>query len=92
MRVDLDPKIAEFIQQRVDDGRYADATTVIREAFQLLEEREKLSYLRTSLAEAQAQYERGEYVEWTPDLLDRLEEESEEMFRKGIAPDPDVCG
>jgi putative addiction module CopG family antidote len=92
MRVDLDPEAAEFIARRVEDGRNADATTVIREALHSLEGREKLSYLRKSLAEAQAQYDRGEYVEWTPDLLDRLEEESEEMFRQGIAPDPDVCG
>ncbi len=92
MRVDLDPEIAEFIQQRVDDGRYADATSVMREAMQLLIDREKLNYIRTALAEARAQYDRGEYVEWSPGFLERLEEESEEMYQQGMTPDPDVCG
>ena len=91
MRVDLDPDVIGLIQERVDDGRYADPTAVVREAMQLLVEREKLNYLRAALAKADAQFDRGEYVEWTPDLMDRLVEESEEMYRQGIKPHPDVC-
>jgi putative addiction module CopG family antidote len=91
MRIDLGAEVIEQIQQRVDEGRYADATAVVREALLLLEEREKLEYLRAALAEARAQVDRGEYVEWTPELMDRLVEESEELYRQGAKPDPDVC-
>jgi putative addiction module CopG family antidote len=91
MRVDLDADVAELIQRRVDDGRYADATAVIREALQLQEEREKHKYVRAALAKAIAQADQGDEVEWTPDLMDRLVEESEEMYRQGIKPHPDVC-
>ena len=91
MDVQLGPEVTELIQRRVEDGRYPDADAVVREALRLLEEREKLLYLRAALAEANAQFDRGEYVEWTPDLMDRLVEESEEMYRQGIKPDPDVC-
>jgi len=92
MDVQLGPEVTELIQRRVEDGRYPDADAVVREALRLLEEREKLLYLRAALAEARAQYDRGEYIEWTPDLLERLEEESEEMYQQGMTPDPDVCG
>jgi putative addiction module CopG family antidote len=90
MRIDLDAEVVERIQQRVEDGRYVSDTAVVREAMQLLEEREKLTYVRAALAEARAEYERGGYVEWTPDFLERLEEESEEMYQQGMTPEPDV--
>jgi antitoxin ParD1/3/4 len=91
MRVDLDAHASELVQRRVDEGRYADAAAMISEALQLLEEHEKLRYLRRALAEADAQFDRGEYVEWTPDFMDRLVEESEEMYRQGVKPHPDIC-
>ena len=90
MHVDLDSEAAEFIQRRVDNGRYSDAVAVIHQALKLLAEQEKRTYLRAALAKADAQIDRGEYVEWTPDLLDRLAEEAREMKRLGIKPHPDV--
>jgi putative addiction module CopG family antidote len=90
MRVDLDPEIAEFIQQRVDDGRYADATAVMREAFHVLKEREKHQYVREALAETIAKADQGDEVDWSPDLLERLAQEADEMDRRGVRPHPDV--
>lgn len=90
MRIDLGAEVVERIQQKVDDGRYADATAVVHEALLLLDEREKHAYMRAALANAIARAEQGDEVEWTADLMDRLAEESEEMYRQGIQPHPDV--
>jgi hypothetical protein len=50
-----------------------------------------LQRLRASLVEADAEIERGEDVEWSPELIERLNREADEMFKQGIQPDPDVC-
>lgn len=90
MRIDLESEVVEQIKQKVDDGRYGDATAVVREALLLLDEREKHAYVRAALADAIAKAEQGDEVEWTPDLMDQLVEESEHMDRQGIQPRPDV--
>jgi putative addiction module CopG family antidote len=90
MRIELDAEVVERIQQRVENGHYADVRAVVREAMQLLEEREKHDYVRRALAAAITQAEQGDEVEWTPDLMGRLVEESEEMYRQGITPHPDI--
>jgi antitoxin ParD1/3/4 len=90
MTVALDPQSEALIQKKVDSGLYPDAATVVREALRLLEEHDRLRYLRTALAEADAQIDSGDYVEWTPGLMDELIREADELARKGIDPDPDV--
>ena len=65
-----------FIQQRVESGRNRDAEDVIREALELLSERDRDSAeLRAALAVGLDQIERGESVPWTPDLLSNLYDE-----------------
>ena len=46
--------------------------------------------LRDSVAEGLAAIERGQGIELTPDLLDDLEEEADELYRQGKQPKPDV--
>jgi hypothetical protein len=53
-------------------------------------ERDRLNALRASLAEADAQIDRGECVLWTPDLLVELTREADELARRGAIPHPDV--
>ena len=40
MNVSLTPELEKFVRQKVNTGRYLSASEVIREALQLLEERE----------------------------------------------------
>jgi len=47
--------------------------------------------LRDSVAEGLAAIERGEGIELTPDAMDELEREAEELYRQGTQPKPDVC-
>ena len=42
MNILLTPELEEFVNQRVESGKYQDAIAVIREALQLLKEREKI--------------------------------------------------
>ena len=90
MHIELDPEIAHLIELRVNQGQYESANDVVREAMQLLEERERLQLLRAALAQADAEIDRGEYVEWTPTLLDELSDEADDMAAQGLKPHSDV--
>jgi antitoxin ParD1/3/4 len=83
--------VEDSIRQKVETGRYSDATEVIREALRLLDSRDRLQQLRESLIQADREIERGEGEEWSPALMERLIREGDDMFRRGIKPDPDVC-
>lgn len=91
MQLELDPQVAALIQQRVDTGRYANASEVVDEALRLLNESErKRDTLRAALAVGFDALDRGDVVEWTPDSMTELIQEADEMNRQGIKPNPDV--
>jgi len=93
MMMHLPADLHASIRQKIDSGRHRDEAEVIRQALVALEARdeERLERLRTLVAEGIAAVERGEVVEWTPELMDEIEREAEEMDRRGELPDPDVC-
>ena len=49
MNVSLTPELEQFVQSKVENGRYNSASEVVREALRLLEEHEKMR--TTQLAE-----------------------------------------
>jgi antitoxin ParD1/3/4 len=70
--VNLTPELDAFVVARVESGRYADASEVVRNGLRLLEEREmddeaKLAALRQAIDEADASEDAEE------DLFDRLD-------------------
>ena len=88
MSVTLTPQLEDLIQQKVEAGLYRDPESVVREALRLLDEHDRrLQRLRAAIAEG----EEGEDIPWTPELMEQLTREAEEMIRQGIEPDPDVC-
>lgn len=91
MNVHLDAELEDLVRQKVETGLYPDVDTIVQGALRLLDRRDRLAYLRAAIANADAQIERGEYVEWTPDLMDELSREAEEMVRQGIQPHSDGC-
>lgn len=92
MQVDLDPQVAALIQQRVETGRYRNASEVVDEALLLLNESErKREALRAALAVGFDALDRGDFVEWTSDMMSELVHEAEETNRIEINPDPNVC-
>lgn len=61
MSVTLTPQLEARIRERIDSGRYSDASEVVEEALRLLEEREQaqLEHLRSLLHEALEQARQG---------------------------------
>lgn len=86
-----EPSVEERIRRLVDSGRFADAGEVVAralDAMELVERRrpergEKVEKLRALIAEADADFERGDYVEWTPTLLDEILEDARAASRRG---------
>jgi antitoxin ParD1/3/4 len=91
MNVSLTPQLEAMIRQRVESGRYNNASEVVREALRLLEEQERVQHLRSLLAVGLEQAHRGELVEFTPELFEDIDRRVEERFNRGDDPDPDVC-
>lgn len=91
MNVSLTPQLEAMIRQRVESGRYNNASEVVREALRLLEEHEKLMHLRSLLAVGLEDERRGDLVEFTPEYEENLSRRVEEKFLRGEVPNPDVC-
>jgi antitoxin ParD1/3/4 len=91
VNVSLTPQLEAMIQERVASGRYSDASEVVAEAMRLLEERERLDHLRSLLAAGEADERQGNLVDYTPEFMDDIYQEAEDLFRLGALPDPDVC-
>lgn len=81
--VTVTSEMKALIRERVRSGRYADETAVLDAALRLLEERDKLEYLRALIDEADAEVARGELVEWTPDFMEQVWQEALEANRRG---------
>jgi antitoxin ParD1/3/4 len=91
MNVSLTPQLEEMIRQRVESGRYNNASEVVRDALRLLEEHERLQHLRSLLKVGLEQAHRGELIDFTPELVADIHRRAGERFRRGEEPKPDVC-
>jgi antitoxin ParD1/3/4 len=87
MNVSLTPHFESMIREKVESGRYNNASEVVREGLRLLEERDRLRQLRAALAEG----EKGEGIRFTPELVAQMKQEAAQMAREGKQPKPDVC-
>jgi antitoxin ParD1/3/4 len=91
MNVSLTPELEAMIRQQVDSGRYNNASEVVREALRLLDEHQRVQHLRSLLAVGLEQAQRGELVEFTPELFEDIDRRVEERFLRGEEPTHDVC-
>jgi putative addiction module CopG family antidote len=83
MSIQLTPEAEALVKELIDLGNYDDPDTVVEEALRALLERKQFARLKAAIAVGMEQYERGEMISWTPDMLDRLKRESEEHVRLG---------
>jgi antitoxin ParD1/3/4 len=86
MNVSLTPELEEFVQSKVENGRYNSASEVIREALRLLEEHEKsriaqLAAFNEELGRRLASLDRGEGVDGRA-VRARLQRKSQERRRR----------
>ena len=86
MNVSLTPELEEIVAARVNSGRYASASEVIREALRLLEERDRLNHLRHDLQLGIEQLDQGRKRSFNPESLKRIKREG----RKRLAVVTDV--
>lgn len=91
MSVTLTPRLEAKIRERVESGRYSDASEVVEDALQLLEERERSEHLNALLAVGLEQARRGELIPFTPEMFDEIDRRVDEMILRGEEPNPDVC-
>jgi antitoxin ParD1/3/4 len=91
MAINVPADVEERILEKVERGDFPDAGEVIREAMRLLDEQEQeLQQLRDKLQIGLDQLDRGEYVLFTPELMDQLGREVDDRLRRGEQPNPDV--
>ncbi len=86
MNVSLTPELEEFVQSKVENGRYNSASEVIREALRLLEEHEKsriaqLAAFNEELGRRLASLDRGEGVDGRT-VRARLQRKSQERRQR----------
>ena len=79
---------AEMVEELVSSGRYQNASEVLRDGLRLLQRREaeelaKLEALRGALDEAEAAIAAGDLVDYSPTLLETLDERERENNRQG---------
>jgi len=88
--INLTEHLDRYVEARVNSGRYGNASELVREGLRLLEQREqeekaKLKWLRSAVAEGLDQIDRGEGLEFnsTKQLenhIDRLRKDHAEHF------------
>jgi antitoxin ParD1/3/4 len=90
MNVSLTPELEAPVRRKVETGDYNSASEVVREALQLLDERDRLKRLRAAIAIGDAQLARGEGIPYTSELLDEIDRDVDERLLRGEQPWPDA--
>ncbi|MCC6945813.1 MAG: type II toxin-antitoxin system ParD family antitoxin [Thermomicrobiales bacterium] len=81
MNVSLTPQLEAMVRKKVESGRYASSSEVIRDALRIMEQEEAREQLRTELRKGTQAIEEGRTTTYTPQLLDALKEEAERRWR-----------
>ena len=84
MNIQLDKQTEAFIERKVQDGTFKDASEAIREAVILWAERDdRRRFLEDELALGIHDVKSGNVVEWTPALIDGIFEKAMQRFDAG---------
>jgi len=87
MNVSLTPELENLVQEKLGSGRYASANDLIREALQLLEDRDQTeeahkSWVRDAIDAGLASLARGEGVDGAT-FMAQMQDELAELERQG---------
>lgn len=89
----LPAKTEEEIRYLIESGGYKDANEFVIETVHRLAEQERaLADLRAKIQVGIDQADRGELIEYTPELMDQIMERAKARARSGAPLNPDVCG
>jgi putative addiction module CopG family antidote len=85
MKLELDKEYESLVQRKVDSGRFASPAEVVQEALREMDQRDEwLDYVRSAIAEAEADVAAGRVYDWTPELMDQIRAEADEADRLGL--------
>jgi antitoxin ParD1/3/4 len=91
MHINLSPEMESYIKTKVSGGFYGNATEVIRDAIRRMQaEEERIVAFRAAVAKGEAQLERGEGVEYTPEVMEKITQAALQNMHSGKPTDPDV--
>lgn len=79
----LPTHLRDFVEREIAAGHYENESAMIEDALTLLAEETDRVTIDEAVAEALAQVERGEVVEYTEDFLQRSAERARENIRRG---------
>ena len=89
MNISLTPELEAMIREKVECSLYSNTSEVVCEALRLMQQRdEKEGRLRAALAIGIKDFERGNVVVWTPELMDEIWREGKAAFEAGEPFDP----
>lgn len=93
MNINFPPVDENFIKGMVDGGYYSNATEVIRDAVRRLRQQEEAQRMRlaAALELGERTIREGRTTAYTPELLERIEQNAREQAAEGRKPNPDVC-
>lgn len=84
MTIFLKPEQEQFIQAQIETGKYIDAEEVVKEAFQLLEKRDRaFAELRQKIAVGTEQIANGQVTEGEI-VFSRLQQKINEITESGL--------
>lgn len=91
MHINLSEEMESFIKAQVSSGFYGSATEVIRDAVRRLKaDTERANAFRRAVAAGDAELERGESSEYTPELMEGIAEQAHKNLHSNELLDPDV--
>jgi antitoxin ParD1/3/4 len=86
MNVSLTPELERLVAERVESGRYASASEVIREALRFLEERDRLTTLRRDIDAGIDALDRGESRPFDKAAIARIKRAGRERLSREPTP------
>lgn len=91
MHVNLSPELERFIKTKVASGFYGNATEVIRDAIRRMQAEEtRLAAWRAAIKTGDDQLDRGEGIDYTPELLGDITKSALGAMHSNLPIDADV--
>jgi antitoxin ParD1/3/4 len=82
-----------FIKAKINEGRYSNATELVRAAIRLMraEEKDKATKLKAALDAGMNDVRQGRTTPYTKTLMNKIVRKAHKNSTAGRKPNPDVC-
>ena len=93
-RIELPDQLEAYVQYKIDSGLYSNGAEVIRDALRHMMDADEAAAKTQRLSEAVQlgfdQIDRGEGAAWTPELRQRIKQDTLKRAQEGRRPKADV--